>query len=99
MTSLYSGLSIKRTGYNKRTGGKIILKQLSEQDVISEKGGGNSLKQLSKQDVLSKQKQEKQQKTLVQSNRYMVPSVNTLFTHNIYLKIKELWLKRWKRVI
>ena len=60
----YSELSIKRTGCNKRTGGKILSKQLSEQDVISEQGGGNSLKQLSKQDVLSKQKQEKQHQNL-----------------------------------
>ena len=60
----YSELSIKRTGCNKRTGGKILSKQLSEQDVISEQGGGNSLKQLSKQDVLSKQKQGKQHQNL-----------------------------------
>ena len=38
-------------------------------------------------------------KTLVQSNRYIVPSVDSLFTHNIHLKIKELWVKRQKIVI
>ena len=41
---IYSKLSIKRTGCNKQTRGKILSKQLSEQDVISEQGGGNSLK-------------------------------------------------------
>ena len=40
----YSELSNKRTGCNKRTGGKILSKQLSKQDVISEQGGGNTLK-------------------------------------------------------
>ena len=35
-------------------------------------------------------------KALVQSNRYMVPSIDSLFTHNIHLKIKELWVKRQK---
>ena len=61
---VYSELSIKRTGCNKRTGGKILSKQFSEQDVISEQGGGNSLKQLSKQDVLSNQKEGKQHQNL-----------------------------------
>ena len=28
----------------------------------------------------------------------MVSSTESLFTHNINLKIKELWLKRWKIV-
>ena len=45
-------------------------------------------------------KQEKNNtKTLVQSNSYMVPSIDSLFTHNIHLKIKELWVKRQKIVI
>ena len=48
-------------------------------------------------------KQAKQGKTapntLVQSNREMVSSVESLCTHNIHLKIKELWVKRWKIVI
>ena len=41
---VYSELSIKRTGCSKQTGGKILSKKFSEQDVISEQVGGNSLK-------------------------------------------------------
>ena len=48
-------------------------------------------------------KQAKQGKTapntLVQSNRDMVSSIESLFTHNIHQKIKELGVKRRKIVI
>ena len=29
----------------------------------------------------------------------MEPSIDSLFTHNIDLKIKEFWVKRWKIAI
>ena len=46
-----------------------------------------------------KEREKKTTKILVQSNRYVVPSIESLFTLNIHLKIKELWVKRLKIVI
>ena len=44
----------------------------------------------------AKKEREKNTKILVQSNRYLVPSIESLFTLNIHLKIKELWVKDGK---
>ena len=43
-----------------------------------------------------KEREKKPTKILVQSNRYVVPSIESLFTLNIHLKIKELWVKDGK---
>ena len=57
-------------------------------------------KQLSEQDVFKRSKTGKNNtKTLVQSNKYKESLIDSLFTYNIYLKIKELWVTRWKIVI
>ena len=57
-------------------------------------------KQLSEQDVFKRAKTGKNNtKTLVQSNKYKESLIDSLFTYNIYLKIKELWVTRWKIAI